>query len=83
MPSQDAAEQAGAAKTKIDAVIELLGRKNGASIEDIGAANGWQHHTVRAALSGLRKKGQAIARSKCGARSRYAISKRIAAGRRK
>ncbi len=38
-------------------------RPSGASIADLIDATGWLPHTTRAALSGLRKKGIAIARS--------------------
>ena len=37
--------------SKLDAVVELLKRPEGATIEDIIAVTGWQKHTVRAALS--------------------------------
>ncbi len=38
-------------------------RPGGASIADLIDATGWLPHTTRAALTGLRKKGIAIARS--------------------
>lgn len=50
--------------SKTDAVLKLIGRSQGATIEQIGKATGWQPHSVRAALSGLRKKGHAIVRAK-------------------
>ena len=49
--------------TKIETVRKLLGRKGGASINQLTAVTGWQPHTVRAALSGLRKSGAEITRS--------------------
>jgi hypothetical protein len=49
--------------TKIETVHKLLGRKGGASISQLMAVTGWQAHTVRAALSGLRKRGAGITRS--------------------
>lgn len=48
--------------SKSDAVKKLLSRKTGATIEELGAATNWQPHSVRAFLSGLRKKGATIAR---------------------
>ena len=49
--------------TKIETVRKLLGRKGGASISQLMAITDWQPHTVRAALSGLRKRGAEITRS--------------------
>ena len=46
--------------SKIDIVIKLVSRKNGASLEKIQETTGWQPHSVRAALSRLRKKGHHI-----------------------
>lgn len=44
-------------KTKLQIVIELLGRDGGAPITQIMKATGWQKHTVRGAISGaIRKK---------------------------
>jgi hypothetical protein len=53
------------AKTpKIDAVLKLLKRKQGATVAQLQAATGWQPHSVRAALTGLRKKDHDIRREK-------------------
>ncbi|WP_082677449.1 DUF3489 domain-containing protein [Ruegeria profundi] len=49
-------------QTKIDKVQHLLRRPSGASLEVLCKATGWQPHSVRAALSGLRKKGVTIER---------------------
>ena len=38
-------------------LIKLLSRKSGADAKAISAKFGWQPHTTRAALSGLRKAG--------------------------
>ena len=43
--------------TKAFIVGKLLGRLRGASLGDITAATGWQAHSIRAFLTGLRKKG--------------------------
>ena len=37
-------------------MIELLKRPEGATVEQIAAATGWQHHTIRGAISGALKK---------------------------
>ena len=46
--------------TKKAKVIGLLGRADGASIDDICALTGWLAHTTRAALTALRKDGMVI-----------------------
>jgi hypothetical protein len=50
--------------SKLAEVILLLGRKKGTGIEELIAATGWLPHTTRAALTGLRKRGFAIERSR-------------------
>ena len=57
----------GAAKapprpTKTAIVTKLLARPRGASLGDITAATGWQAHSIRAFLTGLRKKDVALLR---------------------
>ena len=39
----------------------MLERDHGATIEELIAATGWLAHTTRAALTGLRKRGYAVA----------------------
>jgi len=46
--------------TKIQTVEKFVSRKSGASIEQLLDATGWKPHSVRAAISGLRKKGLTI-----------------------
>lgn len=48
--------------SKSDTVQKLLGRAKGASIAEITAATGWQPHSARAFLTGLRKKDITILR---------------------
>ena len=48
--------------SKSDTVIKLLLRAKGATPLELIAATDWQAHSVRAFLSGLRKKGRAIVR---------------------
>lgn len=50
--------------SKSDAVLRLLKRPQGATVDQIGKSTGWQPHSVRAALSGFRKKGLDIRREK-------------------
>jgi hypothetical protein len=44
------------AGTKQAKMIELLRRPEGATVEQIAEATGWQHHTIRGAISGALKK---------------------------
>ncbi len=53
----------GAGQTKMGMIRKLLMRPNGASIGQLQKATGWQPHSVRAALSGIRKQGTPIERS--------------------
>ncbi|MHC9419684.1 DUF3489 domain-containing protein [Sphingomonas citri] len=50
--------------TKVSAVVALLESDEGATLPDLIAATGWLPHTTRAALTGLRKKGHAIERTR-------------------
>ena len=47
--------------SKLARVIALLERDHGATIEELIGATGWLAHTTRAALTGLRKRGYAVA----------------------
>ena len=47
---------ASSRQTKQQIMIDLLRRPDGAGIEEITAATGWQSHTVRGAMSGALKK---------------------------
>lgn len=50
--------------SKSTIVVILLQRPDGATMPELIEATGWLPHTTRAALTGLRKKGHAIERSK-------------------
>ncbi|HEX8415150.1 MAG TPA: DUF3489 domain-containing protein [Sphingomicrobium sp.] len=50
--------------TKSSLVLEMLRRNDGATLDELVAATGWLRHTTRAALTGLRKKGHAIEKTK-------------------
>ena len=49
-------------ETKSAAICRLLSRKSGADLAALQAATGWQPHSVRSALSTLRKGGYQIDR---------------------
>lgn len=48
--------------TKVERLLNLLRTGTGASLEEMVEATGWQPHTVRAAMTGLRKRGFTIER---------------------
>jgi DNA-binding MarR family transcriptional regulator len=52
------------ASTKRAKLIGMLERSEGASVAEIGQRLGWLPHTVRAAITGLRKTGREVTRSK-------------------
>lgn len=60
--------------TKTARLLEMLQRGEGASIEEVSELLGWQQHTVRAALTGLRKKGHEVVRDKEGSVTIYRIA---------
>jgi len=60
--------------SKTGKVLALLKRAEGATLDELVAATGWLPHTTRAALTGLRKKGHAIQRTKVDGVSRYGIA---------
>ena len=63
--------------TKQEILIEMLRAEDGATIDEIVAATGWQAHTVRGAMSGALKKklGLTITSEKVEGRGRaYVIA---------
>lgn len=50
-------------ETKTAILRKLLSRKAGADLGTLRTATGWQPHSVRAAVSGLRKAGYTIERT--------------------
>jgi hypothetical protein len=62
--SKKAAAKGGADLKKSTAFKQLLAREGGTSLEELISATGWQPHSCRAFLTGLRKKGWAIDRQK-------------------
>jgi hypothetical protein len=58
-PASFAAPRSG---TKIDSVVKILSRPEGATLAELVKATGWLPHTTYAALTGLRKRGYALER---------------------
>jgi len=65
---------AAKSQSKTARVIALLQRQEGASLGELVADTGWQAHTTRAALTGLRKKGHGISSDKVDGVRRYRAS---------
>ncbi len=61
--------------SKKQTIERLLGRRNGTTLAEMIKATGWQPHSVRAAMSRLRKAGTMVERTatKSGT-SRYRIN---------
>lgn len=63
-------------KTKKDQLVDLLSAKGGATVLDLAKALDWLPHTVRAALTGLRKAGVTVEKmpARDGEPTRYRIN---------
>jgi hypothetical protein len=68
-------KEAATKTTKSAVVIALLSRTDGATIESLVAATGWQAHSVRGFMSGTLKKklGKAVSSEKTEAGRIYRI----------
>jgi hypothetical protein len=53
---------AGSKPSNSAAMMKLLSRAKGATPTELMASTGWQAHSIRAFLSGLRKKGRLVVR---------------------
>ncbi len=53
-----------ASLTKKSTLLKLISRPKGANIDALTKATGWQAHSVRAGLTGLRKDGHKVERIK-------------------
>lgn len=71
VPSAVAAKSPSKAAT----VVAMLQREEGATLAELAETTGWLPHTTRAALTGLRKKGHAIAKGKRADVTCYSIGK--------
>lgn len=62
------------ASTKTERLLAMLRQSEGASLEEMSEALGWQQHSTRAALTGLRRKGHDVVRDKQGSVTIYRIA---------
>jgi DNA-binding transcriptional regulator PaaX len=53
----------------------MLERDKGATLTEMVEATGWQQHTTRAALTGLKKKGRAVTKDKRDGVTCYRVAK--------
>ena len=60
--------------SKTSLILGMLQREEGTTLEQMVDATGWLPHTTRAAMTGLRKKGHAIIRTKVDGVTRYTIA---------
>ena len=74
VPAIDGVPAAQQRPTKTAQVLALLRRDQGATMAELITAASWLPHTTRAALTGLRKKGHAIERSKRGDETCYRVA---------
>ena len=61
------------APSKTSTILGMLQHEGGTTLEEMVRATGWLPHTARAALTGIRKKGHDVVRSKVDGETRYAI----------
>jgi biotin operon repressor len=64
------------ANTKIQRLLEMLTTGTGASLDEMVEATGWQSHTVRAAMTGLRKRGYEVDRHTEGTTTVWSVKSR-------
>ncbi len=60
-------------RTKQAILLELIGRGEGATLEQLTSATGWLPHTTRAAITGLRKRGHDVQCQRVDGVSRYTV----------
>ena len=73
LPQNPLRAQKSNGQPKQSRVIEMLHDEGGTSLPELIEVTGWQAHTVRSALTGLRKKGHAIERFSVDGVTRYRI----------
>lgn len=69
------------ATTKSAMVIKILSREKGASLLELSKATGWQLHSCRAFLTGLRKKSDILKEQRSDGTLAYRIDQAAALSR--
>ena len=64
MSSNPSKKQPAKRVNKREKALTLMRRPQGATLTELNKSTGWQPHSARAVISGLRKVGHAITRSK-------------------
>ncbi len=73
--TDNAAATTPARTSKLTMVTQLLQRPEGATLDELIKATGWLPHSTRAVLTGLRKKGHVIEKTKREDATCYRITK--------
>lgn len=60
-------------KTKLSLLVDLISRKEGATLVELTSATGWLPHTARASISALRKRGHDVSCKRVNGVSRYNV----------
>ena len=65
MPNKSASKNKKPNITKLDLIVNHLGRNNGASIAELVKTSGWQAHSIRGFMAGtLKKRGLIVMSTK-------------------
>lgn len=62
------------ATTKAAMVTKILSREKGATLLEMSKATGWQPHSCRAFLTGLRKKGRILKEQRSDGKLYYRVA---------
>lgn len=72
--TRDAAAAIAPVASKLDVLLAELAHDDGATIDQLATATGWQKHSVRGAMAGtLKRKGHLIASTKADGVRRYRL----------
>ena len=66
------------ASTKGDMLTRILSREKGATVPEMSKATGWQHHSCRAFLTGLRKKFTVVKEQRGDGKLAYRLQPTVA-----
>lgn len=66
------------APTKAALVTRILSREKGATVLEMSKATGWQPHSCRAFLTGLRKRSTIVKEQRCDGKLAYRLHPTVA-----